>query len=317
MKLTNLIDEEYADISGDIIENISKNSQTITTLLTVFEYWLKRIGGINGHDLRIVSECMQKKDIEKNFVYTKKDITEFSIAMAIYENHSNFENAGVFLSSLMYQHWKKNSVNGWNERIERNKKAGIDESLIYELAMDNVSDHALSINKLVNDRKNKTANIFKQFEIDQTNESDGCYKIITQHLQTQIGHIGYRNSGIHIYIVGNAGKNLGAEMNNGSIFLEGNANFMAGSFMEGGTISINDSQKGACFGMKGGRFYIRGDVLGNIGIQMNGGIIHIDGKIASDLDIKKTYAKIRSSITKGKLYHQGKLIVYNFPDTDI
>jgi glutamate synthase domain-containing protein 3 len=130
--------------------------------------------------------------------------------------------------------------------------------------------------------------------------------------------LGWMNIG-HLRIHGDAGSDLGAFMAGGRIVLEGNAGRRAEIGMRGGTLEIignsGDSlgalqtysmpidqvnQRDGVYvcPMTGGRITVWGDAGEKIGDFMEGGEIHVYGKIGGLGDVKR-----------GKIYHKGKLIV--------
>lgn len=112
--------------------------------------------------------------------------------------------------------------------------------------------------------------------------------IYTKQLTKPIDDLGYLNRGKQITVKGDVGISLGILMKRGEIHVYGDAGPLAGMLLEGGKI------------------YIHGDAYSEVGAVMRNGEIHIDGDIIRpnpDSDL------INKMISKGKVYHKGKLIV--------
>jgi hypothetical protein len=150
------------------------------------------------------------------------------------------------------------------------------------------------------------------------------FDIRTHHLAKLPKHIGWRNDGKSIRIIGDAelpGDEMysgliivegsvseewekGPYLGGGTLIIKGDADCNPGGGMTGGIIIIEGNAKSAgCIGpdgeeMEGGVVIVRKDVTEEVGEGMKGGEIHVYGDIGSVGDV-----------VQGKIYHRGKLIV--------
>ena len=165
---------------------------------------------------------------------------------------------------------------------------------------------------------------------------DKEFEILTEHLETPINYIGYKNTkqlnilgdagtsvghsmkggsitvngnvngragnymgGGKLIVMGDAGALVGAALAKGTIYIHGDAGPQVGMFMEGGSISINGTAgEETGESMRGGTITIGRDAGNTIGCLMSGGVIRIDGDIGS----------ISYYWRSGEIYHRGKRV---------
>lgn len=140
------------------------------------------------------------------------------------------------------------------------------------------------------------AGLFLSALINNCKDTD--FVIHTQHLIKGIGELGLMNTK-NIIVNGNAGDNVGQEMEGGSIMINGNVGKTAGNFMRGGSITVNgDADQYLGFYMQSGTITVTGNAGEDVGLSMKGGEIHLLGD----------YESISNDIEGGKIYHKGKLI---------
>jgi hypothetical protein len=200
-------EEEKAVRKVEVVEN--------ETLKKMKEAWNACSYTSYPYDRNPDREYAKMLEVVKKSEYSAKDIENFTLALAEFQEENRFSGkAGVFLSALI----------------------------------NNCKDSELVIR--------------------------------TVHLAKSINFLGYKNTK-KITVKGNAGADVGHNMQGGTITVEGNAGSHVGYDMEGGTITVNE------------------DAGGWVGHWMNGGEIRIEGKIES----------ISNSVEHGKIYHKGKLIV--------
>jgi glutamate synthase domain-containing protein 3 len=163
------------------------------------------------------------------------------------------------------------------------------------------------------------------------------FVIHTHHLAKPIHHLGFANTK-SIAVKGDAGRDVGPYMKNGTITVEGNAGVGVGEHMEGGTITVKGNadedvglamEGGAIivegnagdevgWGMKGGIITVKGDASNGIGFEMKGGAIIVEGNAGDlfghemaggEIHLNGDYGSLLGNIEHGKIYHKGKLIV--------
>jgi hypothetical protein len=121
------------------------------------------------------------------------------------------------------------------------------------------------------------AGVFLSALINNCRDSE--FMIHTGQLVKPINYIGYRNTK-NIIIDGNAGRELGFEMEGGTITVNGNAAHHVG------------------FGMRGGIITVNGNADSWIGEEMKGGEIRIVGDCS----------ELSSCILGGRILHKGEQI---------
>jgi len=141
--------------------------------------------------------------------------------------------------------------------------------------------------------------------------------IITEHLDTELDSLGWKNRDSRFVVRNNVGDYLGNHMFSGTIIVHGNAGHDVGYGMSGGEIRINgnagmfvsckngkiliDGNAGESLGyrMDCGEITVLGDVEDKLGSQMRKGAIHVGGD----------YKSLATDIQGGDIYHKGNLIV--------
>jgi len=115
------------------------------------------------------------------------------------------------------------------------------------------------------------------------------------------GFLGTENTGI-IEVKGDV-DTVGVDMKNGSIIIHGDCRDVGESMLKGNITIDGDVSGYLGGGIYNGKIIINGNFFGRIG-NMSGGEIHIHG------DHRPTRF-LNVKFSKGKVYHQGKLIVKN------
>lgn len=105
--------------------------------------------------------------------------------------------------------------------------------------------------------------------------------VVTSHLNSPLGYIGYRNNGKRITVKGSLGGSTGQEMKKGRIHVIGSTGLFTGEMMEGGEIVVEH------------------DAGPSTGYRMRGGIIRVDGEIGE---------RYGQNMEGGRIYHNGKLV---------
>ena len=107
---------------------------------------------------------------------------------------------------------------------------------------------------------------------------DKEFEIFTEHLETPIDSIGYKNTK-QVTVNGDAGNNVGGSMGGGSITINGDVGYSVGIYMKGGSIIVNGNAGGG---------------LGN----GHGGIVRIEGEMGFISGLWK----------RGEIYHKGERV---------
>lgn len=138
---------------------------------------------------------------------------------------------------------------------------------------------------------------------------DDSYYIPTKHLDFHIIGLGYRNRK-ELVVDGDAGKDIGYAMEEGTIHVKGDVHERLGGIgggkllvdgnvygphgndMNGGTVIVRGNVHGGVgFHMAGGRIEVKGNAE-NLGLFMTGGEIHIEGDFESIGTSRPKEAKI-------------------------
>ncbi len=122
--------------------------------------------------------------------------------------------------------------------------------------------------------KNQIATKLRGIDTKGTINNSLPYKIITSHLETEIDNLGNRNNGAHVEIIGDAGYNLGANMQDGEIVVYGNCLSPVGFFMHHGKITVKKAGDEFGKGLQGGTLFAEETGI-LCGEKMQKGTIHI------------------------------------------
>jgi len=149
------------------------------------------------------------------------------------------------------------------------------------------------------------------------NCKDDGFVIHTSHLAEPIDGLGYHNAK-SITVDGNAGDNLGTEMEGGTIFVNGNAGRWVGARMEDGTVTIGGyACDGIGYAMKGGDIIVKMGARDFVGERMKGGTIIVMGNAGSlvgkgmeggEIHLNGDYVSISDNFVGDKIFHKKKLI---------
>ncbi len=167
------------------------------------------------------------------------------------------------------------------------------------------------------------------------------FVIHTAHLDAPIHCIGFGNRK-KITVEGDAGVNVGREMDAGEIIVNGDADDTAGNTMRGGSIIVNgncgetigyDMAGGSILvngnagdevghEMRGGDIIVTGDTGLRTGIMMHGGKVTVNGHAAlfageamrgGELYLNGTFSDFKEVLAlnavNGRIFHKGELIV--------
>ena len=238
--------------------------------------------------------------------YTSKDVEKFGIALAEFADMEGFpKRAGIFLSAL---------INKCPERdfVIHTRHLRID-CLGYKNSKNVIIDGDIGA---------QLGSYMKGGRITVEGNTRSWSGISMENGEIIINGdcgwaVGQTMTGGKITVKGNAGEDAGKCMTGGKIIVNGNAGKGAGSYMKGGIVEIKGNA-GECAGnylasgeiivdgdcseklgnnMHGGRITVKGNAGISAGEEMNGGEIHIEGK----------YKRLSKKITRGKIYHKGKL----------
>ncbi len=278
MKLTEITEKEYADISSNTISKLAYSS-SVESIVKAFTC------ALNSPQRPFGEYHLIKKDADTAIlsytkgIYTKEDITQFSTEL---ESHSSIDwknmyrgtEIGIFLTELISIHYKKNKWNRLKEDIlsciekKDDKKKNNRYTLILQKNGLDISSLGFELNG---------AEIFIIGDIGTR-----CGHSMTKGKITVSGntgsYLGYHLYGGEIIVEGDASEHVGEKMCAGTIHVLGNANQNIGEYMFGGKIIV----KGNCgrsvgYCMNNGEIHIFGNADGHVGSQMLNGKITIEG----------------------------------------
>ena len=202
MKLKTIVDEEYANVHADVIANLQHDSKIVDELLKRFDDWVK-----------LFEETFPKKS-KGGFSWTgircaKKIISSFGAYTS-----SDISSFLILLKSREHEY-------------------------------PHISDSGLFISALINKNYNK-------------NKSKERYTIPVLHFDKKIDFLCYENNGATVYITGSVGSHTCMRMRYGKVIIDGDAGFDLGEQMQGGIIYLKGINEPASVGdlMTGGTIYI-------------------------------------------------------------
>jgi len=250
MKLTDIIDEEYADTIESSIKKIQVADDNFTSSLMktyvdtlLYDETVRETEGYVDIDdfsrhsdlYTFIFNSINKKNSEMK--YSSQDITAFSVYLQSIKKEEYYPLQGIILSALINIHFEKTKTK--------------EEYIL-------INSEEYSVNRL-------------------GSSIDGAKVKIFGYGGNQLG--AYMKNGT-ITVIGNAGYGVGHEMENGTIIVEGNTLYNCGEMMRGGTIKIKGNCTfSTCFGMQNGKIEILGNAGEKTGIFMIGGTLHVQGKI--------------------------------------
>ncbi len=296
MKLTELMESEYANVTSASFEKLHKrDTKGLENITLAFEEVMKYPYSLETSFTKFewsVQNIINTIPAIEGKKFDPEDITAFSILLDAFEDRSAFNKAGIFLTDLVEAHSQNRRSDNKNNLFDHTNK--------------------LSENKDKNQEKNKT------------NEEE--YTIITENYGKRIHHfqyLGYHLTSATIRVLGNCGNDCGAFLEGGSLIIQGNVDSFCGREMEKGSIHVLGNA-GANIGthMKNGSIHIDGNafssvgkrmkkgkitIQGNCGIRggenMEGGIIHIYGDSEPYLGLEMTGGNIIVEGNAKEVYH--------------
>jgi hypothetical protein len=226
-------------------------------------------------------ECsgkMYSKMLErlKLLQYSAKDIEDFSVVLAQFQGEMAFSNnAGLFLSAL---------INNCKE----------EEFVIHTTPLDE------SITCIGYGNRKKIIVEGDAGDVVGQEMESGCI-IVNGNAGYTAGH---SMRGGSIIVNGDVDDTIGYDMSGGSIVVNGNAEDEVGHEMRGGDIIVTgDAGLRTGIMMHGGKVTVNGHAALFAGEGMMGGELHLDGTFS---DFKELLA---SNVLRGKIFHNGELIV--------
>ncbi len=260
MKLTQVIKEEYADLSQKEKEELSVNDKRQKKLLKEYDNWIDFVNvhlhgnthmSENEEDEFFIMDVYEETEnlLKKNLqFYTIGDITKFSTSLKKPKNYlpefwAQYQ-SGLFLSAL---------INIDAERIAYGEKI-LEEQLKKRL-------RRCIIPSKIEHKKNS-------------------YLLITPEFKESPNFIGFRNKRADIFIEGDVGKYCGSNMSGGSITINGQTGSYLGEYITGGKITALSTLDYPGFHMKGGEIHIgkgdreKGELPSFTGHQKKGGDIY-------------------------------------------
>ncbi len=279
MKLTQIIEEEYKEISGrkkNIIKKIY--SKALKNLLEYYEQVnLLHLLADSFPDEQF--QCGLKSLFQKN-PWTREEITEFSYALTSFQEKKYFQLSGVFLTEMVNVHYEKTKT----------KKTYIIPTIHLDKKLSHLGKELRGAHLHIEGSAGE--------ECGQ-NMHKGLL-VISGDCENYLGHEMWNGA---IKVCGNCKDNCGTSMNNGNIEIFGNAKDRVGKYARGGSIIIHGNcgdnagtemenmhihikqncGKNAGSYLKSGSIEINGDALENAGYRMRGGEIIILGSAKKDV----------------------------------
>lgn len=216
-------------------------------------------------------------DIASGLTYSPADVTDFSFALAKYEQEDMFlDFSGVFLSAL----------------VEKGREDAGERYIVYTKDLPFPIWHLGYMNR---------KSIVIMGDVGWylgIHMKGGDIVVQGNALHT----VGYGMSGGRITVEGNAVNSVGMCMRGGKIIVMGNSGESVGKDMAAGKIIVK-GDTGGCAGerMENGEIVIYGNAGNSVGDGMIGGKIHLHGGYGC---ISEDYY----GITHGIIYHKGKRI---------
>ncbi len=293
MKITEIVEEEYADIKGNNRETISliESSKSFTELLSLYKFWLEDDKADWGFDVR--SYNYAEKILTENRteeLYSIDEITKFCFAIQPFVKRENFKKSGAFLSALVNVHYKE-----INEKVKKNKeinqrvKRKNANFLSKEYIL--VTEHITPLDTLCSHNNGADITI-------QGNTGSNCCEFMQKGTVTLTGNAGnnlcFGSTGGKVIIRGNCGNWTGIEMENTTLEIFGNAdNNLGYSMRKNSCIIVHKNTKdytGKFCG--GGIIKIYGDCGNYTGASMKKGVLIIKGKCGKNIGDKIEGGKI-------------------------
>jgi hypothetical protein len=251
-----------------------KENEALTQLKAVWKDWQYHVGeGVDGN-YRYISRIVESSQIVENLQYTEKDVEDFSIIVAEFQDDYLFSvKAGIFLSALI------NYGDGKDFVIQSRHLMAPPDYLGYLLGHENEK------------------NVIVDGDIGNgVGLGMICGSIIVKG--NADSSVGMEMKSGSIIVSGDVGHLIGSSMKGGSIVVGGNAGGI-GDRISGGDITVNgDIGIRVGYWMKGGSITVKGNVGRDVGEIMTGGTINLEGN----------YESLSDRFRSGRIYHKGILI---------
>ncbi len=225
MKLTQTIESEYANVQGNYLIKYpkEKRSNTIKNILRTYKDWL--FHSIKNEEIKQI-ESQEIFDIAcyysaQGFLlgrckkYLQSDITEVSIAIKEYEDETDFNKSGIFLTCLINNHFQKTKTKKEYILITEHLEKRIDEI--------GFKNNGATI-KIIGNVGDYLGEYMTDGEIileGNSQKDTGCNMqggVI--YVRNSEETLGYLQKGGSIYVSENAGTDVGYRMKRGNIFLK-------------------------------------------------------------------------------------------------
>ena len=306
MKLTDIIKTEYETVNPKTVSDIKinfKKTEEVQELVNAFLYFLQHVRDpfLQYHNYETHMNFIAERALVRvqDIPFSSEDITHLTVLMEEHSHTRDYSSAGVFLTKLISNHFKKNpEVSSYTLLLE-NQRNHLDSLLsFFDGPIVNIFGdvgHNFCSN-IENGTIFLHGNVYGNVGENMYNGSVQIYGNVT-------GKVGKEMKNGSIKIFGNSEDEIGDWMKNGKITVEGNAESLVGKMQEGGEIIIGGkvTQEVGAY-MKGGKITIKGDTLSYIGHGMENGTIYLEGSYLGLHKEKNGY------INKGKIYHKGKQI---------
>ena len=224
-----------------------KESEAFKQILEVWKRFL--FAGLHpNYDIAI--------DLAKGLNYSAKDVENFSIALAEFQDEAYFDHrAGMFLSAL---------INNGKDDSYTIRVSHISRKLIY-----------------LGYKNTKNVQVYGDLNADVGYGMKSGLLVVHGEVRARVGK---EMKGGKIIINGNMEEMVGSDMNAGEIVINGDVGAYVGASLKGGKIKINGSV-GYKVGehMHGGEIVIRKNAGSDTGAFMRGGKIIIKGNAGSGL----------------------------------
>ncbi len=202
MNLTKITQEEYGNVQANTISAIQHDSRIVDELLKRYDTWVT-----------IFKEIFPEKS-DGGFTWTG-----IKCAKKIISNLNTYTSTDISRFLILLQ----------SKEHE------------YEY----ISDAGIFISALIN----------KDYKKKKSKEK---YLIPTLHFDKKINFLCYENNGANVYITGSVGSHTCMRMRSGKVIIDGDAGFELGEQMQGGIIYLKGINEPASVGdlMSGGTIYI-------------------------------------------------------------
>ncbi len=312
MNLTNTIETEYANITEIKKTEIEYDTKSVSELYNLFQKWFydhKNIWHV-VHDIfdrKIMKETYLKRD------YTPQDITGLCLKMQDFSKEYGFEYCGIFLTTLIENHFEKTK--------QKEPYLIITENLPpVEYLCEGLDGPNVIINGNVGQE------FCSQLKNGKIILNGSCGEKVCQDMingEVYINGSTKKFAGLHmqngtLIVEGNTDERCGSETYGGYILIKGNTKDLVGVRKRGGTIVITgDSGYGTGWEMSGGLLVIKGNTEENIGGCMLKGTIIIEGNCKKQIGAYATggtiiidgeIESISNNTFQTKIIQKGKIL---------